>query len=985
MFCVYCLQVKEKQEKDKIETKPDKNEKRGKARGLVTEGPTVPNPLKSVNTEEDECVEGTSSSKLTCDQTSNPASSTNTTPKGHTRRSSKQKVENSNFEEHLPPVATMANNRTMAEMLRAPTEGCAEAIVVPPILAEQFELKYSLINMMTSEQFFGLKKDNPHDHIRWFNKITSTIKYMDVPNSGIKLILFPFSLTWAAYQWLEKEPRIPLPLGMILYKDLFRACPHHGFTELHQLDTFYNALKPADRDSLNAAAGGNLLEKSPQDALTIIENKSKVRNSRNKPIASQVKACDVNSNSEIAKLTHAVNQQTSVVITPITAMLKQLQANPPPASVKVVKENYVTCGGAHPYYQCLAVGGNTFLEFRDNIQGYVSAAAGNYNQGNPGYRRQGVANQMRPLDMVENELRNEMKTSIQTSLSNQTNEIKNMMASILQMNIASTFGSGSLRSNTVANPKGVLKAITTRSGLVTDGPTVPTPPTSITSEVGERVEETYTDPDLDEYTIKVPHPPVKKYKPPELKCKALADLGASINLVPLSVWRELGLPELIPTRMTLELANHAICTHARIARDVFVPVGKFTFPADFVVVDYESDPKVPLILGRPFLRTARALIDVHGEEMILRDGDERLTLNMKHDMASYSNHPHKESVNLINIFNISSEDFLEVLVSNQQSGNPTFLPHPELTLPEVTNDIFDSEGCNVLSEKLLDFDSTKDLHSPFHDNSLSGKIEFLLYQDKDSSLKDSIDQKGLANIDAIFVDPIPEMFTDQHAPDYSSPSIFNVYDDDFLEVESDARNVYDNPFDSKGEKIKEFTLLIDELDLPCDFLFPSEYDSFNSQDFSRVDVLPLPNNEDKVFNLGILIQEKPVKIITRVVQNKKLAISNASLVFEDFDPLFYEPLFFKDVSKSKMLLLFSSKNKEKVFKPGIYTSGKLSSIPENMKTLVDFVLKSSFPLFKLGIKTKNDSVKLEVSAKQGLFGNPKSSHVQSVSFSPIRS
>nr|GEW53496.1 hypothetical protein [Tanacetum cinerariifolium] len=77
-----------------------------------------------------------SSSKLSRDQTSNPTSSTNTTPKGRTRRSSKQKVENSNFEEHLPPVATMADNRTMAEMLRAPTEGCAEAIVVPPILAE---------------------------------------------------------------------------------------------------------------------------------------------------------------------------------------------------------------------------------------------------------------------------------------------------------------------------------------------------------------------------------------------------------------------------------------------------------------------------------------------------------------------------------------------------------------------------------------------------------------------------------------------------------------------------------------------------------------------------------------------------------------------------------------------------------------------------------------------------------------------------------
>ncbi|GKF55109.1 reverse transcriptase domain-containing protein [Tanacetum coccineum] len=125
----------------------------------------------------------------------------------------------------------------------------------------------------------------------------------------------------------------------------------------------------------------------------------------------------------------------------------------------------------------------------------------------------------------------------------------------------------------------------------------------------------------------------------ELKCKALADLGASINLMPLLVWKKLGLPELISTRMTLELANRTICTPAGIARDVFVLVGKFTFPADFVIVDYESDPLVPLILGRPFLWTARALIDVHREEMILRDGDERLILNMRHDTSSYANKP----------------------------------------------------------------------------------------------------------------------------------------------------------------------------------------------------------------------------------------------------------------------------------------------------------------------------------------------------------
>nr|GEX98063.1 hypothetical protein [Tanacetum cinerariifolium] len=758
-----------------------------------------------------------SSSRLTRDQTSNPTSSTNTTPKGRNRRSSKQKVENSNLEEHLPPVVTMADNLTMAELLRAPTEGYAEAIVVPPILVDQFELKHNLINMMTTDQFFGLEKDNPHDHIR-----------------------------------------------------------------------------------------GNLLERSTQDVLTIIENKSKVRNSRSKSLISQVKACDVNFNSEIAKLTHAVNQQMSVVTTAMTAMLKQFQATPPPAPVKAVEEICITCGGAHPYYQCLAADGNTFPEFKDNIQGYVSAAVVNYNQGNPGYRPQGVANQTQ-IDMVKTELRTKMKSSIQTSLSNQINEIKNIMASLLQMNTASTSGSGSLPSNTIANPKGELKAITTRSGLVTNRPTVPTPPKSITPEVDERLEETYTDPDLAEYTIKVPPPPVQKYKPPsqrefvvhkrdplhptipypsrmlkknskrkmnELKCKALADLGASINLMPLSVWKELGLPELIPTRMTLELANRAICTPAGIARDVF---------------------------------TARALIDLHGEEMILRDGDERLTLNMKHDTSSYSNQPQRESVNLINFFNVSSEYFLE------PSGNPTFSSHPELTSSEVQNDIFDSEGGNVLPEKLLDLDSTKDFHPHLHDNPLSGSTTYS--SSPNPLLEELADELALIT------------FPPKYDDDLQFDVEFDLKEIEFLcpRYESDTENVYDDPFDSKGEKIKESKLLIDELDLPCDFFFPSEYDSFISQDFSMIDAKPSTNNEDKVFNQGILIQEKPFEIITRVVQDKMLATSNASLVLEDFDPPFYEPLFFKEVPRSNMLLPFSSENKEKVFKLGIHTSEKVHS------------------------------------------------------------
>nr|GEW81109.1 hypothetical protein [Tanacetum cinerariifolium] len=202
------------------------------------------------------------------------------------------------------------------------------------------------------------------------------------------------------------------------------------------------------------------------------------------------------------------------------------------------------------------------------------------------------------------------------------------------------------------------------------------------------------------------------------------------------------------------------------------------------------------------------------------------------------------------------------------------------------------------------------------------EIEFLLYQGEDSDLKDSIDQTDLTNLDDLFVDPTPEMFTDEHAPDYSLPPRFDVYPDDFLEIESDADNFYDDLFDSKGEKIKESELLIDQLDIPCDIFPYSEYDSFSSQDFSKDDDLPSSDNEDKVFNPGILIHEKSVTIITLVAQEKKLAISYASLVFEDFDPSFYELLVFKDVPTSMRLLPFSSENEEKVFKLGIYTSEK---------------------------------------------------------------
>ncbi|GJX67420.1 hypothetical protein Tco_0303147 [Tanacetum coccineum] len=367
------------------------------------------------------------------------------------------------------------------------------------------------------------ENEDSHAHIRWFNKITSTIKYRDVPNSSIKLMIFPFSIEGAAQIWLEKEPPRSILTWEDLdrFKDLLRACSHHGFTKLHQLDTFYNALTPTDQDSLNAAAGGNLLTKTPrhvvtnikekdknqvktdkteheiekrekpknQHALTIIENKSKVRNSRNKSIVTKV-STNVPSSStphspEIAALVDAVK-----------AMLHQKSSHP--ASMKAVEEICVTCGGPHPYHQCLATDGNVFLEYRDKIQGYVLAAAINYNQGNTGYRPQSVANQIRPpgfaqLNVQNNQSRynqgynqnrgnNQGNLNYQTSIQqtqvapsnelsnykkindanmkamqNQINNVKNelrnemqtsmSMASFFQMNTASSSGSGSLYHN----------------------------------------------------------------------------------------------------------------------------------------------------------------------------------------------------------------------------------------------------------------------------------------------------------------------------------------------------------------------------------------------------------------------------------------------------------------------------------------------------------------------------------------------------------
>ncbi|GJU49740.1 hypothetical protein Tco_1219295 [Tanacetum coccineum] len=211
-------------------------------------------------------------------------------------------------------------------------------------------------------------------------------------------------------------------------------------------------------------------------------------------------------------------------------------------------------------------------------------------------------------------------------------------------------------------------------------------------------------------------------------------------------------------------------------------------------------------------------------------------------------------------------------------------------------------------------------------------------------------QSPLANysLDNDLINTILEMFTNEHALDYSSlplyddvdddldyssPQLWDDYDDNLFDHETVNDNAYDDPFDFKEEKIKDSKILIDELDLPgsSDFLPSPEYGSVFYEDFSRVDALPSTNNEDKVFNPGILIHENLFEITNCATPEKNVKkTTNASLILEGFNPPLYELPFHKEVPGLGALLSFSFKNEEKVFNPGILTSKRVhtSLIPK---------------------------------------------------------
>nr|GEY15041.1 reverse transcriptase domain-containing protein, chloroplastic [Tanacetum cinerariifolium] len=514
-----------------------------------------------------------------------------------------------------PPEVLIADDRTMAELLRAPTEGYEDAIVILKIAANNFALKHDLINLVQNKQFFRHDKEDPHAHIRYFNKITSTMRVPNVPTSSIKLMLFHFSLEGAAQIWLEKEaPRSILTWDDLVSKfinqffppskttnlcneitriqqrfnesfyeawecfnDLLRACPHHGFSELHQLDTFYNALN----------------------------SKSKVHQTRAKAVIAKVST---------SSSTPAVSSEVADLKDMVRALLldKKNQSSTPassstPAPVKAIEPNCVTSGGTYSYQNCPATSGNIY---RDNIQEYVSqAAAANYNQGNTGFRPQMVVNQIRPPGTEVT------KNQVQTPSSQSIAPVQPLVTQSETQTLVS---------EPIVAPVNVLIPYPSRRDNERRR-----------DQANEQIEKFY-----------------EIFKEMRMdECLALADLGASINLMPLSVWEGLSPSELTPTYMTLELADRSVSKTNR----------------------------------RYFLKTDRALIDVHKGELTLRIRNEAITYNLD-QTSRYSANYNQMTANKIDvIYEIYSKEVLG-FSDVTASGNPTPYDDPivSITSPTLT-------------------------------------------------------------------------------------------------------------------------------------------------------------------------------------------------------------------------------------------------------------------------------------------------------------
>nr|GEW13093.1 reverse transcriptase domain-containing protein [Tanacetum cinerariifolium] len=626
--------------------------------------------------------------------------------------------------EEVEPMA----DRTMEELLQTPTEGYGKAIVILKILAENFEIKTNLLQLVQTKKFHGFERENPHTHISNFKRMTSTLKYRDVPNDAIKLMLFPYSLEGAARIWYEKEPpnsiltwddlvnkfvnqffprsytthlkneisrftqRFEETFGEAWerFKEMLRACPHYGFSELTQIDTFYNGLNEQDQDSLNAAASGNLLSKTTREALKIIENKSKVCYSRGK---SNVSRMNTNSRESSCKTDDRIDKLADQILKLVEIVNKQ-----------VITPATVICGGAHAYYDCIAT---------DSNQSSVCAATGTYNQVSPPNR---ASNQMAPpgFTPVQNNQNSGLAyegPSIPTNSSpekvveRETEETTDKEQPNCQGSTAH------IQPPVIPTP--IPEPVVPKTQ---PKPNIPYPSRLNDQKLREKAtnqmekffkifHDLYFDISFADALLLMPKfaSTIKSLLTNKDKLFELAKVPLNENcsamllkklpenlgdpgkfLIPcdfLGMDKKLSLLELTPTQMTLELADRSITRPKGVTEDVFVKVGKFHFPTDFVVVDFEADPRIPLILGRSFLRTSCALIDVYEEEITLRVNDESVTFNLNQTMR-YSSTYDDNSVNRIDVINIACEEYAQDVLDfkyNSKSGNLTLVSNPSLS------------------------------------------------------------------------------------------------------------------------------------------------------------------------------------------------------------------------------------------------------------------------------------------------------------------
>nr|GEY14199.1 reverse transcriptase domain-containing protein [Tanacetum cinerariifolium] len=526
------------------------------------------------------------------------------------------------------------------------------------------------------------------------------------------------------------------------YYSTFTACPHHGFSELHQLDTFYNALNSKDQDSLNSAAGGNFLDKMPRECLAIIESKSKVCYSRNNPVVAKVSMNTSTSgiSLDVAELKYMVK----------ALHLNKKSQNQAPATVKAVEESCVTCGGAHSYRNYSAADGKVY---RANIQEFISQASvrnnqnrfnqnqkrgNNFNHGPvyqpsvfqppayqapayqaPAPQTQGILKEdfsvyVKANDAVMRNMQTQEATKdtvhptnnestedvqppvVQTeTLESQISKPVNSLVSAPRPNLRPTIPYPSRMQDRKLRDKAndqrekffqMFKDLNFKISFADAlilmpkfGPSIK----SLLTNKDKLCELTRTP--LNEHCSAV----LLKKLPKKLgdlvkflipcdflgkaQCLALADLGSSINLMPLTMWNNLSLPDLTPMCLTLELGDGLISHLVGVAEDDYVKVGLFHFSADFVVVDFDDDHRVPLILERSFLKTGRDLIDVFEGELTLRVGKEAITFNLDQTLR-YSANYNDMTAKRIDVIDMACDEYSQEVLGFSDvisSGNPT--------------------------------------------------------------------------------------------------------------------------------------------------------------------------------------------------------------------------------------------------------------------------------------------------------------------------